>query len=280
MRLTQKPQGDRPSAPLLILAAGQRCGSTLLQRLLSSHPDVLIWGEHVGQLRPVLEAGERLRTWSADAGQHGRLGYAYAGHQSFMANITPEAEHIDSAVRAFVETLFAEPARTAGRPVWGFKEVRYGLAEAVALRALFPDCRVVHIVRDPRDILRSLDVWERAEGPWQRYDTTVAIADWMRVGRSFWSPPGELPSWVLRLRYEDLIAEPSQWCARIGEHCGLDTGRFDTGVFDKRIHGIGLRGMSRRDLRSWADLPASLREVLDNDEVRLVAGACGYDLKT
>ena len=266
------------SSPLLILAAGQRCGSTLLQRLLSSHPDVLIWGEHAGQLRPVLDAGDRLRAWSAGDGRHGRIGYAHSGHQSFMANLTPEAEHIDQAVRAFVETLFAEPAREIGRPVWGFKEVRYGLAEAIALRALFPGCRVVHIVRDPRSILRSLDVWERAEGPWRRAATTVAIADWTRVGRSFWSASEELPCWVLRLRYEDLIAEPAQWCARIGEHCGLEAKLFDPGVFDKRIHGIGPRGMTGRDLRSWDDLPASLRELVDDDEVRLVGRACGYDL--
>jgi hypothetical protein len=271
--------GERgESVPLLILAAGQRCGSTLIQRLLSSHPDVLIWGEHAGQLRPVLEVAERLRAWSGDAGRHGRLGYAYAGHQSFMANITPEVDSIDEAVRAFTEALFAGPAISMGRPVWGFKEVRYGLPEAIAIRTLFPDCRVVHLVRDPRDILRSLDVWERSDGPWHRHDTTVAVADWIRVGRSFWLRPDELPSWVLRLRYEDLISDPTQWCTRIGEHCGLDPGRFDAGVFDKRIHGIGLRGMTRRDLRDWTALPDSLRGLLDDDEVRLIGRACGYDL--
>ena len=138
------------NAPLLILAAGQRCGSTLVQRLLSSHPDVLIWGEHAGQLREVLAVAERLGGWTAEFGELGRLGYARSGHQSFMANMTPEAVHIDDAVRAFLEALFAEPAAGLGRPVWGFKEVRYGLAEASRLsQGSFPDCRVVHITREP-----------------------------------------------------------------------------------------------------------------------------------
>ena len=264
------------SAPLLILAAGQRCGSTLIQRLLSSHPEVLIWGEHAGQLREVLAVGERLRGWTAGLGELGRLGYARSGHQSFMANMTPEAAHIDDAVRAFVEVLFARPAASAGRPVWGFKEVRYGLAEAVALRTLFPDCRIVHIVRDPRDILRSLEVWER--GDWSRSDTEIAVRDWTRVGRSFWSASVELPSWVLRVRYEDLISDPAHWGPRIAEHCGLDAGLLDTGVFDKRIHAVGLGGRVRRNILDWADLPASMRALLDDDEVRLVGSACGYDL--
>jgi hypothetical protein len=273
------------SAPLLILAAGQRCGSTLVQRLLSSHPEVLIWGEHAGQLRQLLAVGERLTDWSAEHGEPGRLGYARSAHQSFMANLTPEADHIDSAVRAFVEVLFAEPAAEAGRPVWGFKEVRYGLAEATALQKMFPGCRVVHLIRDPRDILRSLEVWERGE--WQRSDTELVVRDWARVGASFWPADCEttdrtsgagLPSWVLRVRYEDLIADPLRWSTRIAEHCGLAADLLDNRVFDRRIHAVGLLGRARRTILDWAELPASLRALLDDDQVRLVAGAAGYDL--
>lgn len=266
------------SAPLLVLAAGQRCGSTLLQRLLSSHPSVLVWGEHAGQLREILAVGERLSAWSADLGEPGREGYARSGHQSFMANMTPEAVHVDAAVRAFVEALFARPAEAAGRPVWGFKEVRYDLAETTALHRLFPDCRVVHIVRDPRYVLRSLEVWERGDGGWTRSDTEQVVRDWTRVAGSFWSAPADVPPWVLPVRYEDLVAEPRQWCVRIGEHCGLDPELLDATVFDRRIHATGLRGRTRRDLTDWAELPASMRELLDSDSVRLVADACGYDL--
>lgn len=265
------------SAPLLVLAAGQRCGSTLIQRLLSSHPEVLIWGEHAGQLRQLLAVRARLQEWSAEHGQVGRLGYQIAGHQSFMANLTPEDVQIDEAVRAFIETLFARPAESAGRPVWGFKEVRYGVTEASAIQRLFPDCRVVHIVRDPRDVLRSLDVWERAGSDWPRSDTELVVRDWVRVAASFWSP-AELPPWVLRVRYEDLVADPLRWRVRIGEHCGLDPSQLDAKVFDKRIHAAGLRGRTRRDLRDWADLPDSLRALLAEDEVRVIGRACGYDL--
>ena len=58
--------------PLLVLAAGQRCGSTLVQRLLCSHPRVRVWGEHVGQLRQVLTARQRLNLWSEANGMAGR----------------------------------------------------------------------------------------------------------------------------------------------------------------------------------------------------------------
>ncbi|MFY9919726.1 MAG: sulfotransferase, partial [Mycobacterium sp.] len=77
------------TAPLLVLGAGQRCGSTLVQRLLCSHPRVRIWGEHVGQLRQVLAATARLRLWSETNGMAGRKELADSGYQGFIANLTP-----------------------------------------------------------------------------------------------------------------------------------------------------------------------------------------------
>ena len=111
---------------------------------------------------------------------------------------------------------------------------------------------MLHIVRDPRDVLRSLDVWERAGG-WPRSDTELVVADWKRVAASFWT--SEVEPWVLRVRYEDLVADPGLWSRRIAEHCGLSAELFDDAVFGRRIHGAGLRGLARREIRDWAELP-------------------------
>ena len=89
--------------PVLIFAAGQRCGSTLVQRLLSSHPDVLIWGEHAGQLRPIIAAVSRMKVWSAEDGMDARADFEGGGYQSFMANLTPEGTWIDEAMRQLKE---------------------------------------------------------------------------------------------------------------------------------------------------------------------------------
>lgn len=175
------------TAPLLVLGAGQRCGSTLVQRLLCSHPRVRIWGEHVGQLRQLLTAGSRLRLWSETNGLAGRNELATNGYQGFIANLTPERGDIDQACVSFIETLFADPARAAGRPIWGFKEVRYGLPDVLLLRKLFPQLRAVAVVRDPRDVLRSLDEWERGGG-WSRVNTEVSLRNWLSVQEASSAP--------------------------------------------------------------------------------------------
>jgi hypothetical protein len=267
------------TAPLLVLGAGQRCGSTLAQRLLSSHPRVRIWGEHVGVLHQMLTARQRLRLWSQSNGMAGRRELESAGYNGFIANLMPEGGQIDAAYVAFVETLFAAPARDEGRPVWGFKEVRYGLPDVLLLRELFPRLRVVLVVRDPRDVLCSLDEWETLGG-WNRVSTEDSLRNWHRVAGSFVGSDTDphLRSFILRVRYEDLVRFSPAWTAAIAEHCGLDVDLLDARVFDQRVHTAGRRGRTDRRLREWSELPASLRALVDDEDLRMIASTYGYDL--
>jgi hypothetical protein len=267
------------TAPLVVLGAGQRCGSTLVQRLLCSHPQVRIWGEHVGQLRPILAASQRLRRWTDTSGAAGRAEFAADAYRGFIANLTPERADIDRACAAFVEQLFAVPARAAGRPVWGFKEVRYGLADVLLLRELFPRLRVILVVRDPRDVVRSLDDWERAGG-WDRRDTEGALRNWVNVAAGFAAADTDpvLRNFVLPVRYEDLVPFKQAWTKAIAGHCGLAADLLDMTVFDRRVHTVGPRGRNDRTLREWSQLPAALRALVDDDELRMVASAYGYDV--
>jgi hypothetical protein len=264
-----------PATPILVLGAGHRCGSTLIQRLLSSHPDVMIWGEHLGQLRELLDVHANLRDWSQTLGRRARDMFQDDGYQSFMANLLPDVEQVDDAVRVFVRRLFEDPAIGMGRPIWGFKEVRYGRPEVERLARLFPGLAVVYLIRDPRDVLRSLDEWER-QGTWGRELTENAVNCWHRAAESF-VPTGtddDLP--VLRLRYEDVVADPRGTGAAVARHTGLDAARFDPKVFDRRITGGPPTG--QRVLRGWDELPADLRALLDSDRTRDIAAVYGYRL--
>jgi hypothetical protein len=275
----QTPDITEQATPLVVLACGQRCGSTLVQRLLCSHPRVMIWGEHVGQLRPVLTAVERLSTWTEFHGAMGRDELEASGYQGFIANVTPQRDRIDEAGRAFIETLFAKPAMGLRRPIWGFKEVRYGLPDVLLLRKLFARLRVIQIIRDPRDVLRSLEDWERHPG-WTRRDTETSLQHWRTVAGSFLGCIAEphLRSLILTVRYEDLIADTRCWSATIAEHCELDVEEFDHSVFDNRVHASGLYGPLDRELHEWSQLPASLRALADDEDIRKIASAYGYDL--
>jgi hypothetical protein len=266
-----------PHTPLLILSAGQRCGSTLLQRLLTSHPGVLIWGESGGHLGRVLQATDGMMSWSRELGGQGREEFSQRSYQGWMANLMPDEDLITHALRRFIDILYVEPATRLGRPIWGFKEVSHTLTDARRFHRLYPDLSVIMLIRDPRDILRSLDEWERkTEGRWTRELTEDAVVSWRRVAEDFVATPEEDGIPVLRLRYEDFVADPAASCELISRHTGLDADAFDPKVLATRVHAGEDLAHLPRDIRAWRDLPESLHRLLGPPQVRSLMDTCGY----
>ena len=229
-----------------------------------------MWGEHGGRLAELRVLHDALRAWAALPGTEREAVLAPDGHQTFMAMVSPGAHAVDAAARAFVATLFAPPP---GRTRWGFKEVHYAGAEVRFVLALFPQARVVHVTRDPRTVLASLDSWERGPHAWNRGSTVAALRDWVRVNAEL----GALGSpAVLTVRYEDVVADPEAFLAVLGAHLDLDPDGFDRHVFAVRLHATGADGTAPRALRAFADLAPDLRALLDDPELRAVAARYGY----
>jgi hypothetical protein len=213
--------------------------------------------------------------WDEGLSPPARAAFDEAGHQSWMANLLPEPATVLDAARAYVRTLFAAPAASRGRSRWGFKEVRFGLEEAEALRELFVDTRVIHVTRDPRDVLRSLDWWEGVNADWTREFTQRAIADWLRVNESFLDG-GRARPWVESWRYEDIAADPDGFTAAAARLLEITPGDLDRSVFDRRVYGY--EGSGPRQLRSFVELPPDLQALIDDDRLEAVAAAYGYQL--
>ena len=268
-----------PADPILVLGSGQRCGSTLVQRLLSSHPDVLVWGEHGGQLRRLRELERALEGWDEGLGRSGREAFLREGHQSFMANLMPAPEAIRQATREYVSTLFAVQAAALGRKRWGFKEIRYGRDELDWLATLFPGLKGVHVTRDPRDVLVSLDHWERSATPWQRSQTREALGDWLRVNRDMLERDSSSQPPMLSVRYEDIVLRPEEFIRAVGEFLDLDHRALDAAVFRRQVHTGGPSGTRPRQLRHFAELAPELRALVSRPEMIEVAGAYGYAIE-
>ncbi len=83
----------------------------------------------------------------------------------------------------------------------------------------FPDARIIHIIRDGRDVALSLDKrgWSRPL-PWDRANGLLAAGlywEWIvRKGRGFGSV---LQSDYLEIMYEDLVREPAETLHRVGD---------------------------------------------------------------
>lgn len=222
-----QPETADVEEPVFVLACGWRSGSTLLQRIIMTDEQVLIWGEPLGRLAPLT----RLSDLVAHAGESppptqftdlGRLDAADPV-EDWIANLFPGGADLRGGLRALLDRWLALPARDRGYPRWGLKDVRLGSADALVLRWLYPRGHLVVLARDPFDAWRSLRTVAREWGTFERYpDRPVPDAGafgrlWNRLAVSWSDPQG--PPHVLRLRHEDVVAGD---LGDLDERLGLD----------------------------------------------------------
>lgn len=143
--------------PVFLLGTGGRTGSTLLQRLVISTREVMLWGEHGGHLLAAVESWVNgMQAWHDRSGGAQYRRFLRKGCRTFIPNITPPMEWFQRGARAAFRESLGGPAAQLGFPRWGFKEIRYGGQAALTLAALFPEARFVVLTRNPADALRSI----------------------------------------------------------------------------------------------------------------------------
>lgn len=192
-------------ATWIFVVGAPRSGTSLLRRLLSSHPDLYISPE----LR-ILE----LHLIAGALSEHGKL--------TERASLSPRA--IERG-RRFVEQLarHQREAHASGRI--GDKYPPYSL-QLPRLEQLFPGAQYIHIIRDGRDVVSSLARTRAANRGWRRGatvpDTASLVNDWASFvlsARQAGLPLG--PSRYQELRYEHLLADPAPVLRRLFSYLGL-----------------------------------------------------------
>jgi len=221
--------------PVFVFSAGWRSGSTLLQRALCSHPEIMVWGENLA-LVDVLQSVHQKACSLQELSETQRKRAEGKIHQAWIPMLNPELSSFEEGLRGLLAAAYREPARSRGKSRWGFKEVRHDLETARFLQRLFPGARFLLLVRNPVDCLASARATTK-EGRGllvQAGGSEAFVGHWTSLTESFLDA-GELPS--LLIRYEDLIEDPETWLERLANLLEVDSRGFDRSVFEKKLRG-------------------------------------------
>jgi hypothetical protein len=229
------------SNPVFLLSTG-RSGSTLLQRLLNCHPDLVLWGEHHGFVGDLAHGfllitndhtGMVPPTPELNWGPEALLPrYRHPKADLSWANPWSRDEYVEQ-VRRFIEGYFA--SRLAPGQRWGFKEIRYnwpGVMEM--LHALYPEGHFILLRRNVLAIARSKGKsWAEVavEDALPVKERTARIRETIATTRAhfqaFDSFCARFPEVCTNVGYEEFVAAPEEGIARILSAVRLDPDTYD-----------------------------------------------------
>lgn len=222
--------------PLVVTSPIPRSGTTLLQRLLCSSPDVLIYGEKVAQ---ELELFLSLYAYKVQEYSYRREQYqknlekVLRGEvNDWIVDLTPDVDGYLLAVQkaAFAGVAYCRDyAREQKRPIWGFKITGWSPATLNLMRNLMPRSRYLFIVRDLLPCLKSAKAQHMLSTEQELRELCRSWADGMAYCQGLQADP-----LAFVVKYEDLILSPDETLAAISRFSGAD--QMDCSVLNHKIN--------------------------------------------
>lgn len=198
------PRANCDSQLPVFIAGMPRSGTSLVDRIIDAHPEAI----GVGELDSIERFAIRLAA-EYDPTKPAPDCFGQVQEQQWS-----------EAAESYIGQLRAITPSTAERIV----NKALGNNKLVGLIAqLFPRTRVIHVIRDPRDVAVScfMGGFNHAVHPWTtRIDWCLAA--WQQSTRlmNHWKETLDIP--ILDVRYEDLVRHPSKLMPRIVEFIGLE----------------------------------------------------------
>lgn len=197
----QAPAHENPARTIFIIGF-PRCGSTLIEQILSSHPQVSAAGEtfafrhSLQDFQQALATTNKYPNWlqNLDAGQRSSIGERYLQKTSKTRN-----------------TLFM-----TDKLLDNYKFVG-------AIQLVLPDAIIINVSRDPVDVCYSCykNLFHLSAVPYSYdLDNLAGIYRNYRALIRHWN--AVLPGKIYNVAYEDLISDQEQITRQLLEHCGLD----------------------------------------------------------
>jgi hypothetical protein len=267
-------------SPIIIIGCG-RSGSSLLDRCLSAHPDILMLAELDFTVPRAWEAYSEIfasaRAWNlyAKYEQHKptiQNSVHTQGEQSALLTRldNEEWERRGATLRRTIADLYCLYERRT--KFWGFKEIWNGsLAHCydwAIYDAVFPRAHWIHIIRNPAEYLRAV-AWH-ARKSFSETESVDVLRDWARVFAM--SRLRADTGRYHEIQYEKLIRSPQDVLNPLFDRLQLPWDQNCSGVLKNQV-GVRSGGVALPPFNSaLIERVAGLSEIL-----REFGYSCDYD---
>ena len=218
--------------PCVFIVGCPRSGTTLFRHIVSAHPHIVItpeaqwipvwFEERKGLTRDGLVTPELIPELLA----HDKFALFRLGSEDLLS-LVGNGQPISYA--SFVTGIFNLYGKARSKELVGNKTPD-SVRRMGTLRALWPEARFVHLIRDGRDVALSLMDWPSVRNkkpgtfPTWKDDPVSTSALWWELNVRWGREDGEWlgPELYREMRYESLVAHPAEECAALCDFLGLE----------------------------------------------------------
>jgi sulfotransferase family protein len=252
--------------PYVFIVGCPRSGTTLVRRMLNAHPEIAMTPEESHWIPRMLHKRKLTPGGLVTPELISRLlalprFVAFGISREELLKLAGSGQPVSYS--AFVTGIFDFYGRAQGKALVGDKtpdNVRW----LDTLHALWPEARIVHLIRDGRNVCLSIANWPKGHRknpgtiPTWKDDPVSTTALWwelnVRLGRQFGSSLG--PGLYYELRYESLVSNAERECVALCAFLGLP---YNNGML--RFHEGKMKaepGLSAKE--AWLPATPGLRD--------------------
>jgi len=254
----ERAERSKLTNPYLFVVGCQRSGTTMLQRMLDAHPALAVAYDSLFLLRPL-----RGRAVGENPPLDEKLVEAAITHPRFD-RLGLSRDAIDRSASGaetyadFIGAIYDEYARMHGKTLAGEKSP--GFCRRLAqLHALLPDARILHLIRDGRDVALSIRDWGKGAAKlelWREQPIAVGALWWRRDVTLGYEAGKRLSSRIYReIRYEQLVDETEDTLRAISAHLELPYSPAMASYYEGRVKSK--KGLSAK--AAWLPPTAGIR---------------------
>jgi hypothetical protein len=200
--------------PPIFIVGSPRSGTTLLRNMLNRHPRLAICRET--QFYRFIYSRRSAFGDLSNPDNRRRVVKEYLATERIRRSGIPTAGLEDRLLRdgTSYATLFASLmehfAESEGKQRYGEKTPQHALFTEM-LSDWYPGAAIIHLVRDPREVVASLQ-----RVPWASNSVVTNTRTWLRYNLAA-RKSSHRPGYLL-VRYQDLVSAPEQELAKICAH--------------------------------------------------------------